>query len=410
MFTDPTKWLLMLEARKSVLSQLLRQIDRTGKLLYNEKLTLGERYFKDSTLIRNPVELPVLLETITRQDLFYVRNLVPMPIFTALVKLHNLLFYCENLESAIKFDVIPRADHLSMIKKEFDCLEVNCESDRKSSANSRKNTEKVVRIVSAESRLTTPAKMSRPVTEITNKSTDERFFVLKPELTPQIVHNYSTQTKNYSVEMVEKFYNKYRKKTPYRSRSESPKKSSGWVFPGVKTSLNSQYTKSMQCLPEYRKQDLRDHEWHEAELFSNIMKPTLPERDSDSGWISSQDFKVPRKSRDTSPTEKCSVLLGDRDSTSPVRLRSSPEFKVWRKSASTELTLKGRMSSCQLDKLEGLRKGEISNNYFYADTPALSVLHSSNESYGQKNKCGSKMIYMPVDDMKKSLVRFQICR
>lgn len=415
------------------------------RVLYNSSIAFAQRMYQSLDVDLTRVKLYQPLESIVRQPLLYVRDMVPRLCFEAVTKLFQLTRF-TSLHSAVRNDLLPTAEMIVSLGKEFGVP--LSENDFHEQSNITVNNETTgTDVPSDTTRLVASFKRHRELVDTKNEmyekilierkneknaQTDHVCANIKSLLTLskakmkqptlsceaiQVPHNYSSQTSNSTVMANEKlrdilardkgarytYCNKYQSATLVpvsvekiakereRLSKENWKTCDGFVFPGVKSSTESNHH-SKPIHPA------RLHElnlpWRENILHANVIKPTVDRllfkwenRTLDfNTWSPSEPFfgepavVTIHKAGDSLKNEQMESKVKDESDWKEKLVVDDVKFKTHRCLPATELTDKGPKASNQHAKLAGILKDEAVK-FSLSKTkrvPALSVVSHTN--------------------------------
>ncbi|XP_074862004.1 uncharacterized protein CFAP92 [Carettochelys insculpta] len=429
------------KAIKRLWEQQFHKAHRTenGRLdvLYNSQLSFHQRLYTDLEAILYHIHLCKPLTAIARQPLLYVRDMVPQPCFQALSRL-DYLCHSKKLKDVFQRDLLPSAEMITVLSQEFgipltkeDLFIQTLPWPSFSSHALQKSTMVSIKQGAKHPLLDNHNKnyiqwkkamenTMQHYKDYIQTNIDAVYLLSKKVKKPKFrairsspadgksVYNYSSQ-KLSSAERAKIQLRKELAKKPGRRfaycheylsamfdpvdldtvRKESVAKSKtlwisqhGFVCPGFKSCIESNLHPRMP--DEARLKELTK-KWQENMLFANILEPVL-KRDRWSWDQHHVDFDLYKKPPvyfpASAPATHREVDIGIQDTSS--QLQKSPfddtKLKVYRCSTAAELTTCGPKASAQLDKLQGLLKGEPKKislrrpGMILKPIPALSVL------------------------------------
>lgn len=301
--------------------------DSHFRILYNSSLTFSKRIFLSLDVDLTRVRLHQPLRDIVQQPLLYVRDILPRKCFQAVTKLFQLT-QCTSLHNAIRNEMLPTADMIISLSKEFGVpLTDEDFTEGDSNENTRLKNESDLympecneNVYSKKTKLRAiPLDMENEAYEKLleeRKDKPEKDYICsnvkyllslskKKDPTPgiacnniEVAHNYSSQSLNSTEMAKEKLrhlmssdpnsrftycheYNsatvvpvsreKVAKENEEKSRDEW-KTSNGFIFPGFKSALES----NAQPIPiDLARKDELSLPWRENILHRNILKPSV---------------------------------------------------------------------------------------------------------------------------------------
>jgi hypothetical protein len=405
--------------------------DNSVEIIYNSKMTFSKRIYGSLDVDILTIKLFEPLEDIVKKPLLYIRDMTPKSSFEALVKIHQL-FFEYHLRSMVRNDLFPTSEMVLSMSKEFGVPSNNLEEeffksnssitakqtiDNISEMNVNANNEEDFDYEKIDkpntSRVWTPLDNDNDkyLTEKNDRYSSMPNFILnnieniqeasefnkshRPRKNYIITDkfSYSCQSKN-STEMV---LNEFREQiNPKESFSFNPnseystlfvpvnikkeeaklmqasidkwKSAEGWIFPDVKTTLqsNEHPKKPLQsaidelCLP-----------WDENALNTYKLKSPL-ERTFFKGSLRKNDFDLWKKLNVSDSEPPITIFEAGAVKEALNKENDLNEFKIWKNklvvedtalyfhklAASTESKERGPKASNQLDKLRGILKSE----------------------------------------------------
>ncbi|GFS25099.1 hypothetical protein ElyMa_003432800 [Elysia marginata] len=441
----------------NVLWDVLPKPDNSDvRVLYNSDLSFSRRLYGPLDVDLCRVKLHEPLSVIVQQSLLYIRDMVFRPCFDALMKLDQVA-RTHKMKDVVRNELFPTAEMIVSMSREFgvpftqkDFEELQCKSVTQGESLTQVEGESaavtMVRPLRPEpSRNWTPIdnfnkdyvdsiKRGRErqdfieanILEVQAKSeasAAERERHRKPRIyadVGDISHNYSTQGLNsmeLAREKLRKYLNsldpdgRYAFNQEYLSAMFCPanlkqeekdhaaaeqakwKTADGWVYPGVKSTRESnQHPKK----PDHARLDELDDDWIENILHSNIFRSPLsrgpwawPLRHDDINLYTRPppDFgnKEPLSIQSTGvekEAEKFAVKLQQLEEWKSKIIVDDPSQHFHRVLPATELLTKGFYSSNQIDRLQGLLKdsprklGLLLEDPCPNNMPALAVVNN----------------------------------
>ncbi|XP_034962164.2 uncharacterized protein CFAP92 isoform X3 [Zootoca vivipara] len=401
---DGSIHLLIVEGLKNKALKRLwnKRIDRLheskiGRLqiFYNSHFSFHQRLYVDLEAILLHIRLCKPLSNIVNQPLLYIKDMVPLQCFEALIRLDSI---CRSmkLRDVVHHDLLPSAEMITVLSQEFgiplkrDDLviqqypEISGIFDMPPKDSYVRKYRRFPLDNHNEEYILRKREMESQTQEDFIQSNIENIHLLSKMVKREgrkiirafpsdgkSIFNYSCQTFNSAEiakkllrqEMAEYPGNRFTYNHEYLSAIFDPvdedsvlKESmhqsemmwlspGGFVYPGYKSSLES--NRHPRRPDEARVMELRET-WQEHLKASDM---TIPDRDRWPWDKRHADFELYKKK------PPCAhVLLDTRREEPPKEIQCNTAMKVHRCSPSTELTASGPKASCQLARLQGLLK------------------------------------------------------
>ncbi|XP_077181750.1 uncharacterized protein CFAP92 isoform X2 [Paroedura picta] len=403
-----------------------KRIDRiqeakTGRIevFYNSQVSFHQRLYVDLEAILFHIHLCKPLSSITKQPLLYIRDMIPQACFQALSRL-DYICHSKTLRDVVHYDLLPSAEMIISLSQEFgiplakDDLPIEEPSeilavDKHPTAFMRRQRRRSLLdnqnklYIQRKREMESQARQDYIRANIENVSLLSKMmqheapgFIRAFPSDGKSVFNYSTQKLNSAEiakhllrqEMAQEPEKRYAYSLQYFSGmfdpvdKDSVQKDSialskrkwltsiGFVFPGFKSSLESNMPRRMP--DEARLAELRE-KWEENVLHRSILKAVL-DRDRWTWDKRKADFDLFAK-------PSCSSVALDTSVTEPQKdARYNTALKVHRCCPATELISSGPKASCQLARFQGLLKdkpvklGLKSHGRSIQDIPAVGSL------------------------------------
>ncbi|XP_053233709.1 uncharacterized protein CFAP92 isoform X1 [Podarcis raffonei] len=431
---DGSIHLLIVEGLKNKALKRLwnKRIDRLrefkiGRLqiFYNSHFSFHQRLYVDLEAILLHIRLCKPLSNIVNQPLLYIRDMVPLPCFEALIRLDSI---CRSmrLRDVVHHDLLPSAEMITVLSQEFgiplkrDDLfiqqhpEISGMFDIPPKYSYVRKYRHFPLDNHNEEYLLRKREMESQTPEDFIQSNIENIHLLSKMVKKEgskiirafpsdgkSIFNYSCQTLNSAEiakrllrqEMAENPGNRFAYNHEYLSAMFDPVDEDselkeamhqsemmwlspgGFVYPGYKSSIES--NRHPRKPDEARVRELRET-WQEHVKASDMT--TILDRDRWPWDKRHADFELYKKN------PPCAHVLLDTQREEPAKeIRCNTGLKVHRCCPSTELTASGPKASCQLARLQGLLK----------DAPA---------------KLSLRMLPTPVAGMADQIEENRICK
>ncbi|XP_062522787.1 uncharacterized protein LOC134197472 isoform X2 [Corticium candelabrum] len=401
----------------------------TGTALYSSEMAFSERLYANLDVDLCQVRLHEPISHIVSQPLLYVRGMIPKLCYDALTILDKIT-QSTTLAEVSRNELYPTSEMIIALNREFGILPVKtadtlqtkettsdqdkednptCAKKPKDVKTSRTWTpidnqnESYLQILTERSQNSPPDYVKINSLKVDAGQTKRRKKHIRSySENATVAHNYSTQTLNSTVQAMNRLRQSLDKKDLYTyckdfhsmtlahdnldktldsNQRKSWQTAQGFIYPGVKTSLES--NAYPVGLDRARIDELTEP-WEENILHANKLKPTV-DRMRFSWPQRRQDMELWRK-----PPGLFDLLpLGTLDEyTDPKPERGTenklPNFKTHRLSSHTEQITQGPHSSNQLEKLKGILK-DLPNRQWMKesvmpDIPPFTVIRGNTYS------------------------------
>ncbi|CAH1783576.1 unnamed protein product [Owenia fusiformis] len=371
---DRTYHIFVLEGlRGHAISQIWKALPQPENedviVLYNSELAFGERLYGPLDVDLCRVKLHEPMETIVKQSLLYVRDMVPKPCFLALVKIQELM-RSKTLRDCVRNDLFPSAEMVVSMSREFgvpltseDFEELQPEADQKLVNNDPSKNFIHQMSFPQTSRMWTPIdnentdfmeylserEKTAPMKDfikdnmaytrsVSMMNKQKRELTMPPMIRAdvKVAHNYSTQALNSTEKGKEEVreilsqwpderftYNpafhhsmtvvpinvEAIKKQEEQESKDKYRTPNGWTYPGKKT---MQEANKHPNKPDEARIDEIHGVWTENVLHANVLEPTLNRERYD--WSNRQvDLDIWTKPRRSFGDEPITIhLAGDK--------------------------------------------------------------------------------------------------
>ncbi|XP_032996722.1 uncharacterized protein KIAA1257 homolog isoform X2 [Lacerta agilis] len=365
------------------------------KIFYNSHFSFHQRLYVDLEAILLHIRLCKPLSNIVNQPLLYIRDMVPLPCFEALIRLDSI---CRSmrLRDVVHHDLLPSAEMITVLSQEFgiplkrdDLLiqqhpEISDMFDMPPKYSYVRKYRRFPLDNHNEEYILRKREMESQAAEDFIQSNIENIHLVSKMVKKEgskiirafpsdgkSIFNYSCQAFN-SAEIAKKLLRQEMEEYPgnrfaynheYLSAIFDPvdedsvlKESmhqsemmwlspGGFVYPGYKSSIES--NRHPRKPDEARVMELRET-WQERLKASDM---TIPGRERWPWDKRHADFELYKKN-----PPRAHVLLDTQREEPPKEIRCNTALKVHRCCPSTELTASGPKASCQLARIQGLLK------------------------------------------------------
>ncbi|XP_045070413.1 uncharacterized protein FLJ43738 [Coregonus clupeaformis] len=291
-------------------------------VLYNSGLSFSKRLYTLLDVSFTPVHLHQPLETIMRQPLVYVRDMVPHTCFQAMTRL-SLLVQLRNLKDVVQNDLFPSAEMVLSMTKEFGVVHpgrwqqrllgsgaaeaamlshhgsenTQCHLDTHNTpyllwkqyiTNQQMNkiTKDFIKANIAEvQQASLQLQRARPAV-LVDPLDDKRHSIQTTEQSPG--RRWTSNQQYHSAPVHPQEVKAERKAREAQSRA-AWRTRDGFLYPGFRSSIEA--NEHPRHPDEARRDELRKP-WRENVLHGNTLRPTLPQRDIQAWLHRNNDMEV----------------------------------------------------------------------------------------------------------------------